>query len=38
MCLICDRIDMITTTYVPRLLGGGHLSLSVVRINLPPKP
>ena len=29
---------LITTTYAPRLLGGGHLSLSVVGINLPPKP
>ena len=28
----------ITTTYVPRLLGGGHLSLSVVGMNPPPKP
>lgn len=31
-------VNNIITTYVPRLLGGGHLSLSVVRIKLPRNP
>ena len=37
LCNYCVKINF-RATYVPRINGGGHLSLSVVEFNPPLKP